>query len=238
MSDVDPLRPVERRSAEARALEALRDAIVSGGLAQGSRITEIDLSNRLDVSRATVRSALHTLAAEGLVIQTPYAGWAVLSLGPDDVWELLTLRASLEGLAGRLAAQRHADSERPKLEAAMDDLRAACTSGTADEVADADFRLHETIVALAGHGRLSEHYRRLRTQVRLHINAGDALVFDKSEIIGQHEPIVRAVLARDAALAGSLSEQHNLTEGQLLLDRVEADFAMSGAQARTSGANR
>ncbi len=218
---VAQLRPVERRSAEAQATDSLRDAIVSGALAQGERITEIDLSKRMNISRATIRAALHLLATEGLVIQIPYTGWTVMSLTPVDIWELFTLRASLESLAGRLAAERLDALGRERLIRASDALAAACGSNDHRVIADADFKLHETIVDLSGHGRLATEYRVLKQQVRLYINASDALISDGAVVMAQHEPIVRAILERDQALAARLSEEHNLHEGGVLLARAE-----------------
>jgi DNA-binding GntR family transcriptional regulator len=59
----------------------------------------------MDLSRGTVRAALHRLVTEGLVVQRPYAGWEVASLTSRDAWELYALRGALEALAARLAAE-------------------------------------------------------------------------------------------------------------------------------------
>jgi DNA-binding GntR family transcriptional regulator len=96
--------PVVKVSAEARAADALRESIVAGKIEPGARITEVNLANRMSISRATVRVALHQLTKEGLVTQVPYTGWKVISLSAHDVWELYTLRSAIERLAGRLVA--------------------------------------------------------------------------------------------------------------------------------------
>jgi DNA-binding GntR family transcriptional regulator len=95
------LKPIRKRSAEAQATDALRDQILRGGARPGSRLTEIGLSQQLSLSRSTVRTALHQLANEGLVVQEPYTDWQVASLSGADAWELYTLRASLEALDHR-----------------------------------------------------------------------------------------------------------------------------------------
>src|SRR5882672_2184919 len=100
------LKPIRKLSAEAQATDALRDQILRGGARPGSRLTEIGLSQQLSLSRSTIRTALHQLANEGLVVQEPYTDWQVASLSGADAWELYTLRASLEALGTGLADGR------------------------------------------------------------------------------------------------------------------------------------
>lgn len=95
----DNLRPVARQSTEIIVTDTLRDYILSGEVAPGERLTEIALAEQLGVARATLRTALHRLTSEGIVVQTPYTGWHVASLSAQDVWEIWTLRGSLESLA-------------------------------------------------------------------------------------------------------------------------------------------
>src|ERR1700682_1308063 len=97
------LKPIQKRSAEARATDALRDQILRGGARPGLRLTEIGLSQQLSLSRSTIRTGLPQLANEGLVVQEPYTDWQVASLSGADAWELYTLRASLEALGTGLA---------------------------------------------------------------------------------------------------------------------------------------
>jgi len=111
------LRPVVKRSAESLAVEALRSHVLSGAVPPGQRLTEINLAERLGISRATLRTALHRLTLEGLVHQIPYTGWEVASLTGHDAWELYTLRSSLEGLAARLAAEREPEVKKSVHEA-------------------------------------------------------------------------------------------------------------------------
>ena len=100
------LRPIRKKSAEVEAADALRNHVVGGSARPGERLTEARLSEALGLSRTTIRTALHQLANEGLVVQVPYTGWAVTSLSSADAWELYTLRGSLEALAARLLTEK------------------------------------------------------------------------------------------------------------------------------------
>jgi DNA-binding GntR family transcriptional regulator len=219
------MQPVLKRSAEAMAADALRDYIVSGSIAPGARLTEIYLSEKLAVSRATVRMALLHLSSEGLVVLVPYTGWSVMELTAHDAWELYTLRSSLEALAARIATKNLTEEGRQLVQEAFDALVAACRVNNRLAVADNDFALHKVIIGLANHKRLADQYRLVEQQVRLYIASSDALIGDTKAIIKQHEPIVEAILAGDPQLAAEASENHNTTEGEILVDHLRASEA-------------
>src|SRR5436190_22367358 len=85
----------------------LRDLIVQGSLAPGSRIVETEIASRLGVSRTPVREALQRLQQEGFVNGAPGAQQSRLTVAPltkADVHELLNIVGELEGLAARWAA--------------------------------------------------------------------------------------------------------------------------------------
>ena len=211
-----------KRSAESLAVHALKSHLLSGGAVPGQRLTEVALAERLRVSRATVRTALHQLTQEGLVRQIPYTGWEVVPLTAHDAWELYTLRSSLEALAARLAASRRgAEAERPISEA-LARLEHACRATDPSAIAHADFNLHKTIIRIAQHRRLLEQYTLIEQQTRLYIQSSDALIAHPQEILAQHVPIAEAIVSRRGALAAKLSEQHNLDEGEKLVAHLKS----------------
>ena len=85
-------------------VRALRDRIAKGAYAPGSRLNENELAIALGVSRTPVRSALSTLAAEGLLIYRPNSGYSVRQFSSRDIEEIYAVRAELDGMAARLAA--------------------------------------------------------------------------------------------------------------------------------------
>lgn len=210
------LSPIIRRSTEDQALDVLRDHILTGTALPGSRLTEMGLSEALAISRATVRTALHRLASEALVLQVPYTGWQVVALTSRDVWELYTLRAPLEALAARLAANELDHQGHYKLQGAFDNLAAACSGNSPARMAACDFALHQAVVDHAAHGRLREQYRLVEQQVRLLIASSNALIANPGDIEAQHRPLLHALLAGDGDGAARLFEEHTLTEGRKL----------------------
>ena len=99
------------------AAERLRALIIEGILAPGARLNERELSEQLGLSRTPLREAFRLLAAEGLLLQLPNRGVQVVALSREDVRHAFEVMASLEGLAGELAAARVTDAD-------LDDLRA------------------------------------------------------------------------------------------------------------------
>lgn len=215
--------PITKMPIEAQAADAIREAIINGVLKQGERIKEIDLSQQMNLSRATLRSALQQIAKEGLVILIPYTGWQVISLDWRDVWELFTLRSAIERLAAHIVAEEIDEEGKKALLKAFDNLVTQYQRNDAKKIAAADFALHKAIINLTNNSRLIGQYALIEQQVRICIRSSDDLIIDPEEIIAQHKPIVDAIINGDRALAGELSEQHNLSEGKKLSEYMRND---------------
>jgi DNA-binding GntR family transcriptional regulator len=220
------LKPIQKRSAEVQATDALREQILRGGARPGSRLTEIGLSQQLGLSRSTIRTALQRLANEGLVVQEPYTDWQVASLSGADAWELYTLRASLEALGTGLAVATLTQDGQQMIVAALDALVQACRTGDRVAIADQDLGFHSTIVEISGHRRLRDHYRLVRQQIRLYIAWSDAIMPDVDAIIETHRWLADAILQRDADRAATLARDHCESAGRILAEflgqRVDA----------------
>lgn len=98
---------LDRPPGLAKAVAArLSDAILSGHFQPGERLLETTIAQRLDVSRASLREALRTLEAEGLVEIRQSRGAHVINPSPEDIEQMSLFRALLEGAAARLIASR------------------------------------------------------------------------------------------------------------------------------------
>ena len=90
-------------SAQLRALLKLRELILSGELAGGTRIAEPAIVERLGMSRTPIRAALMRLEQEGLLEALPNGGYAVKTFSERDIADAIELRGTLEGLLVVLA---------------------------------------------------------------------------------------------------------------------------------------
>lgn len=150
------LQPIgETRSFTHVVYRRLVDAIATGVLPPGERLTQQSLAARLAVSRQPISHALHRLKASGLATEAGRRGLVVAPIDPSRLKELYQLRAAIEGLATRLAAEQAlASGARDK---ALRALNQALASGQrltgADAILDwirADIAFHDAIYRLSG----------------------------------------------------------------------------------------
>lgn len=130
---------IDRRSTTLRAktIAALRQGILNLQFKPGERLIERELCEALGVSRTSVREALRHLEAEGLITSEPHRGPVVARVTPEDARQIYEVRAVLEGLAGRLFADRVTDESLIRLEHELKRYEKSAKSLDVDEVLDA-----------------------------------------------------------------------------------------------------
>lgn len=186
--------------------QRLRECIVHGQLAPGSRIIESDLSERLDVSRTPVRSALQRLEQEGYVVAgNSGQRWRprVAPLTREDAEELFYIIGELQGLAGWFAAglesEAHADlvedlqscNERLRREAEGD-------SRTPEAYYELDWQFHRAYVSAGAGPRLLGLHDSIMPQAERYIRAYvSALTTEIETSIAEHDEIAQAIEERD-----------------------------------------
>lgn len=194
-----------------RTYERLRDLIVLGRLAPGSRIIEADLAARLGVSRTPVRGALHRLLQEGLVVAADTGRNTRLSVAPmtrEDGRELLHVLGALEGLGAAWAAGLPGQ-ELDRLVAEMRDLngemRRLLESGDPDP--EAVFDLHSGFHRLLLQGIEAPRIRALHATIRPQVDRYRRIYISSvptggfSAELAEHEVILAALERRDAEAA-------------------------------------
>jgi DNA-binding GntR family transcriptional regulator len=200
----------------------IRDAIVHGEFAPGSRLPEVALAVQLETSRGTVREALRTLADGGLIEVIPRRGVFVSQLSVRATWEITSMRALLEPYASRLALESSGPdrSIRADVEAAFERLSAAVVTGDPLTVADADVAFHRSIFARCAHGMLLSQLETLQVLSRRIVLTNQVLSADAPTLIAQHAPIVEAVALRDPELLEAAVRVHVIEAGELLMTRM------------------
>jgi len=151
-----------------RIVARLRQAIITGELAQKSRLIEPELARQLNVSRTPLREAIRQLEAEGFVTTVPRFGSFVSEITPQDVEDLYAIRTVIEGLAARQAAENPESAKREVLDNILADL--AKRTGDYRQYHEISGRFHDIIVELSGNRRLqgiyhslAQHVSRMRT---------------------------------------------------------------------------
>lgn len=180
-------------------LEQVTDAIVTGRLFPGERLVETRLADEFGVSRGPVREAMRRLEQMGLVEKTPYQGTFVSALSDQEVEELHSVRAPLEGMAARLAAKCGDPKALDKLETILHEMREAAAAGDQGRMVGLDMAFHNALIELSGHKLLRELW--LVVSVRLHrflLLKRRRLYHTLDEAAPLHESIVRAIASGNA----------------------------------------
>lgn len=186
--------------------DKLRERILNGQYAPGERLVENRLSAELGVSRIPVREALRALASEGLVLIEPRRGASVARLSPDIVREMVEVRATLEGLNAKLAAQRRDPDLIAELQQVLRDGMDAAAQGRADELLALNTRFHEVLGTIAANSVLQDMMRSLRERTAALFGPANAVRARQNW--DEHAQILQAVIAGDADLAALLAARH------------------------------
>lgn len=198
----DPIQPgLQGNSTYRQLLEEIR----GGALMPGDRLREIELSERLGVSRTPVREAIRQLEADGLVNHVPRMGATVRSLDYAEVMELYEMRAVLEGTAARLAARAASDVELDELEVLNTKLADA---GTGSDAVRLNRLFHATLLDAAKNRFLAKSMLALQKALLI---LGPSQLLDSSradESVAEHRRIMSALKSRDGAAAETEMRAH------------------------------
>jgi DNA-binding GntR family transcriptional regulator len=176
------LGPAARRVLSDDVTAQLRDAIVTGVLAGGTRLREDDLAASMSVSRGPIREALVRLEREGLVIIERYKGARVAELYRDDLDQIFSLRKALESLAAEWACRKATPEDIKRLSAPLDRFIATERDDRTPEfVTNLDIEFHDALIAAAHHERLNRAWDGLRAQVYSFLSTRMALRLDYFE---------------------------------------------------------
>lgn len=186
----------------------LRQAILKGELKPGERLMEIQLAEKLGVSRTPIREAIRKLELEGLVLMIPRRGAEVAKISHKSLQDVLEVRRSLEELATDLACQRMKEKDIEALTSAEDRFRKAIDSGDEMEIAEADEAYHDIIYNATGNRKLIQIINNLREQMyryRLEYIKDEA---QRGTLLTEHEKILEAIRIRDIIRAKALMKEH------------------------------
>jgi DNA-binding GntR family transcriptional regulator len=202
-----------------RAARELRDRILTGGLAAGTRLDLDRITREFGISRTPVREALLELSYEGLVTVAPRSGITVVGITPDDAVDSFAVLAALAGKAAEWATVRVSRDE-------LADLgRLARAVHDADDVVAANWRFHRAVNLASRSPRLLVH---LRQAVRA-VPTSYFELFPAQERRSQreHASLLSAIERGQSAEARTIAEAHVLDAGAALGDWLRARHAES-----------
>jgi len=193
------------KTSQKDAYELILDAIDVGIYRPGDRLVESDLADRFGVSRTPIREALQRLETQSLLARDGRS-LVVASLDHNQLAELYAVRAELEGLAARLAAQHAAPEELRVLRKMVDEDRGLLDDPEA--LARTNRRFHKQL-HLASHNRyLVQQLDLVHRTMALLATTSLAVEGRSEKAVGEHDAIVTAIETRDGDAAHAALKAH------------------------------
>lgn len=225
---------VERKTLVDHAADTIRQGILEGVFLPGSRLLETWLAVHMQLSRGTVRAALRELTHEGIVRAIPYAGWEVAQLTVKDARELCSVRAALEGLAARLAAEAISPEKAERLQTAYLRLTESARSKNHRQCVKNDIALHKTIFELSENKRLIDLYEQIEHQIGMFVAFSD-LQSDFGELASWHATLVAGICEGDGESAERIAKENAEKNGRELIARLERNIVVAEPKAASAG---
>jgi DNA-binding GntR family transcriptional regulator len=208
MDTSQELTPIARRPLHEEAADRLRDLIVQGRLAAGTRLNERLLTTQLGVSRTPLREAFKVLATEGLVELLPNRGAIVSHMDPVRLSDSLAVMGALEALAGELACRNATEAQLNEIRALHYEMLAYHARGDLAGYFKFNQAIHLKIVKYSGNAVLYNTYRQLNSNVRRARYMANLSKERWDAAVREHEEILAALGARDVKRIQALLSDH------------------------------
>ena len=196
----------------ARAAEELRNRILTGGLAPGTRLDLDGLCAEFGASRTPIREALLELSYEGLVEVAPRSGITVIGLSPRDVLDNFAILGTLAGKAAEWAAARITDEE-------LSEIRILADAVGGDDLVGANWRFHRAVHLASGSPRILALIR--QTVGIVPTNFFDVFPDQGQHSASDHDELVAALARHDGPAARAAAERHVTEAGAALARFLE-----------------
>jgi DNA-binding GntR family transcriptional regulator len=200
LNDYKPLREV--------IFNSLREAIIIGELRPGERLMEVQLAEKMGVSRTPVREAIRKLELEGLVDMIPRKGAHVAELSIKDIMDVLEVRASLDGLATSLAAERITDDELKELKHINSQFATYIDKENLNGSIKKDAEFHDIIYKASRNDKLISILNNLREQVQRFRVIYIKDYNNSKNLLKEHTDIFEAVSSRNTDEARIIAKTH------------------------------
>ena len=204
----EPPARIERQSLHDAIVTRLRDMIIEGHLAPGTRINEGQIGATLGVSRTPLREAIKYLASEGLVELVPSRGAVVKTFGAKEVLDMIEVVRTLEQFAGARACQNATAGDIGAIRDLHDQMIACYQAGDRLQYYKLNQAIHSGIVALAGNAALSDVHSMLQTRLKRIRFIGHEGPEKWASAVAEHKDMIAALEARDAPRLSDILGRH------------------------------
>jgi DNA-binding GntR family transcriptional regulator len=212
-NDYKPLREV--------IFNTLREAIIIGELKPGERLMEVQLAEKMGVSRTPVREAIRKLELEGLVDMVARRGAQVADLSVKDIMDVLEVRASLDGLATSLSSTRITQDELKELMHINTQFTNYVEKENLQGIIKKDVEFHDIIYRSSRNEKLIQIASNLREQVQRFRVIYLKDFSSTKDIIKEHNEILEAIQNKDSNNAQSLAQKHIKKQEESIINSLK-----------------
>lgn len=215
-----PKAPQAKKSVSDGAYAEIRRALIKGEFESGQRISEPELALRFRTSRSPIREALMRLEHEGFVERTPNGRIRVVPLDLDDLDQLYVLRATIEGLAARLATPRLRTLDLELMEEHVNEMERCVKKHDAAHAIAAGQEFHDVIMRECGNRPVVDVLDGLRARIsRFRAVVASFDEYDPERVI-EHRRILKALYQRKPELAEAEMIKHVNRSAATLVTRL------------------
>jgi DNA-binding GntR family transcriptional regulator len=198
----------------------LAEEIVNGTLKPGTKLEEIPLATRFNVSRTPIREVLRNLASKGLVQLLPRRGVVVAQIGVDELSDMLEAECELEALCAQIAAHRMSLLEKKKLEYVHELANIAVKKGDEVRYLELNHEFHNLIAAGTHNKLIAQTVGNLRDRLSGFRQAQSKTEKRLPTSHTEHQSIVDAILNSDAPLAFQKMRDHNARLSSKVIEQL------------------
>lgn len=195
-------------SFEKFAYDAIKQAILAFRYKPGDALVEAELSKQLNISKTPVRDALTRLEREGLVTKVAYTGTYVSEITSQSVMEVFEIRAVLEGLAARQATSAFTIADLALAGQLLTRQADLLAKGDLSGASEANRQFHSLIVQRSNNQYLSSMLANLDAHIQRYRVLSKAQRGAQSTSVQEHQRVLDAIRAGDAAGAESAMKSH------------------------------
>lgn len=201
----------------------LWERIIAGEITHGTRLSDLDWSKKLNVSRTPVREAMRKLQQDGILIQLDRGGCEIRRMSASDLRSLYRCRAVLESLAVREAVENFSDIQIGQLAEVIEQTQTALDQQEFERAFKLNTRFHNLILEMSNNAYLEHLLKDLRRMI-LFARSSLMIAAHRSEISNSyaehlhrvqtdHREILEAMMARDADKAAARMQTHLFSTG-------------------------
>jgi DNA-binding GntR family transcriptional regulator len=219
---IKPLRSLRKhKSLGQMVYENLRQAIVRGDIAPGTRLVESQIADAQGISRTPVREAIHKLERERFIERLPHGGFGVLGLSRQDIIETFGIRSVLEGYAARLAALNYGTDDLEPLQVKIDEFQRLLEKKQLKSLPEVNTQFHDLLYALSRSPRLVGMIYGLRDHI---FRFRQIILKDEQQSRTSnedHQLMIEYIRRRDAEGVEQLVREHILRGQEMVLKALD-----------------